>query len=595
MLRRAALFRWWARSIPDHAADPAAAASPRDTAGAPKAAAQGGLGWYWTQHPAVQDRINLLISGKRTVDAYGHLADFLDENGITRPLGACATLGCGTGGLERDLLARGLVAAIDGYDPSQAAITQARHLAAEQNLRAVQYHVADFRTTCLLENRFDAIFTHSSMTHVDGLEPLIANVRRALKTDGVFHLYEYIGPNRFQWTDRQLQLINGFLDQLPEHLRRTPHGPKALLERPPVEQMIADNPTLAAQSANIMGALAEAFEIVEFRPFGGTLLHMGLADIAQNFEPTDPEAMEHLRRFFDLEDRMVANGAIGSDFAVITARPRLANAPVRSVVAGRPPAPFGMAPTRQLRAPGPVRSGLDLTVSKADTMLTTNDPHYLAVGESALAIIQRHLGGKTPANILDLPCGFGRVTRALRALFPHTAITASDLDRPGVDFTAYQFGARGVYSVPDFRDLDLGDTYDLIWVGSLMTHLPADTTKHLLAALARSLTLDGLAFVTLQGPSIIPRLRETGYGLPEGSAEKVIEEFERTGFGYRDYVGGEDMYGVSLSNDHYGISLTGEPWMRAATAECGLQLQAYELQAWDNHHDVAVVRRAKGS
>ena len=586
MLRLAALFRRQTRPATHlPAEDPR---GPNDDAPPPLPAM---ASWYWTQHPAVRDRINLLISGHRTVDAYGHLASFLDDIDVVRPLPSCATLGCGHGGLERDLVNRGLVVEIDGYDQSEAAIAEARRLAADQGLGSIHYHVADLQH--LPDGRFDAVFTHSSIDRVDGLEQVFASVRRALKPGGVFHLHEFVGPSRFQWTDIQLDLINSFLDTLPERLRQTPLGPKAPVHRPPLAQMIAENPTMAARSSEIRDVLAEEFDIVEDRPFGGTLLHMGLGDIAQNFDPANPEDTAHLQRFFELEDRMVANGTIGSDFAVLTGRPRQAG--MQRGSAAQPPAPFGMAPMRQLRpSPGPLRPGLDLTVSKADTMMS-NDPHYLSVGESALAIVERALGGMEPASILDLPCGFGRVTRVLRARFPQASITVSDLDRPGVDFSAYRFGARGVYSVQDFRELDLGETYDLIWVGSLMTHLPAQTTKHLLAMLARSLTPRGLAFVTLQGPSIIPRLRETGYGLSQGYAEQVIEEFERTGFGYRDYVGGEDVYGVSLTNDHYGISLTDQPWMRAALEECGLQMHAYEVRAWDDHHDVVIARRAQAA
>lgn len=245
--------------------------------------------------------------------------------------------------------------------------------------------------------------------------------------------------------------------------------------------------------------------------------------------------------------------------------------------------------TRQLDVPpGFAYPGLNLTVSNADTMLGGNDSHYLSVGQSALDVIERALGGVEPRNILDLPCGFGRVTRALRARFPGAAITVSDLDRPGVDFSALEFDARSAYSVRDFQELDLGEVYDLIWVGSLMTHLPALQTKRLISALGRHLSPSGVAIITLQGPSVIPLLRKTGYGLPPGGGQAVIEEYQRTGFGYGDYGGGADLYGVSLTNDHYGISLTDETWMRASLEELGLQLHAYEVQAWDNHHDVAV-------
>ncbi|MGG5887557.1 methyltransferase [Falsiroseomonas sp. HC035] len=48
--------------------------------------------------------------------------------------------------------------------------------------------------------------------------------------------------------------------------------------------------------------------------------------------------------------------------------------------------------------------------------------------------MERALGEAEPQKILDLPCGFGRVTRVLRVRFPHASITACDLDREGVEF-----------------------------------------------------------------------------------------------------------------------------------------------------------------
>ena len=50
---------------------------------------------------------------------------------------------------------------------------------------------------------------------------------------------------------------------------------------------------------------------------------------------------------------------------------------------------------------------------------------------------------------------------------------------------------------------------------------------------------------------------------------------------------------MSLTNDNYGISLADEAWMGAALEECGLRLCAYEVQAWDGHHDIAAARIAE--
>ncbi len=194
-----------------------------------------------------------------------------------------------------------------------------------------------------------------------------------------------------------------------------------------------------------------------------------------------------------------------------------------------------------------------------------------------------------PAPSSDLPSGFGRVTRVLRARWPDAAITASDLDLQGLAFCAARMGARPIASVRDFHDLRLGDTYDLIWVGSLITHLPARQTREFFKAMSRHMTERSTLVVSTCGPSIIPRLREKGYGLTPEAAAAVIEEYERTGFGYRDYGGG-DQYGVALTNENYGISLTDENWLRRALAECGLRVDAYHARSWDDHHDVVVAR-----
>src|SRR5438309_514355 len=70
----------------------------------------------------------------------------------------------------------------------------------------------------------DAVFAHQSVHHVERLEALYATVRDALRPDAVFHLHEFVGPSRFQWSDAQLRLVNGLLDELPARLRRLPSG-----------------------------------------------------------------------------------------------------------------------------------------------------------------------------------------------------------------------------------------------------------------------------------------------------------------------------------------------------------------------------------
>src|SRR5258708_14501308 len=120
------------------------------------------------------------------------------------------------------------------------------------------------------------------------------------------------------------------------------------------------------------------------------------------------------------------------------------------------------------------------TLSPKDEMFEGNEAHYLGVGESALECIRRSLAAaEVPEHrvrrILDLPCGYGRVLRYLRAEFPEAEITACDLQHEGVDFCAQTFGATPVYSHWDPAKIPLPDDwFDLIWVGSLLPHVDAE-------------------------------------------------------------------------------------------------------------------------
>ena len=280
-------------------------------------------GWYWMAHPMVRTRLNVLASGDPATDAYGHFANLLRHRGVSLPIGRAVSLGCGFGGLERDLAARGIIAEIDAYDIAPGAIAEARRLAEEGGFTGLRYHVADLEHEPIEAGAVDVVFAHSSVHHVERLEALFASVNAMLKPGGMFHLYEYVGPTRFQWTDAQIDGINRFLERLPPRLRMLPSGhPRPLQTRPTIGTMIAVDPSEAIRSSDIIPLLGEYFDVLETRMLGGTLLHLGLADIAQNFDPDSPDDRAVLESFFAEEDAGLRDGTIASDFAVITVAKR---------------------------------------------------------------------------------------------------------------------------------------------------------------------------------------------------------------------------------------------------------------------------------
>jgi SAM-dependent methyltransferase len=188
------------------------------------------------------------------------------------------------------------------------------------------------------------------------------------------------------------------------------------------------------------------------------------------------------------------------------------------------------------------RARIDATLSPNDEMFSGDLDDYLGVAETAIAQIAHAMAltGRTDCRrILDLPCGHGRVLRALRAVFADAELTACDINRDGVDFCAAQFEALPVYSTIDPHKVPLDGTFDLIWVGSLLTHLDAARCRAFLRFFCDRLAPDGLLLVSTHGRNAIRR-----WPREDKRLARIRRDFEKKGFGYADHAGTSG-YGTS--------------------------------------------------
>ncbi len=170
---------------------------------------------------------------------------------------------------------------------------------------------------------YDISFASSALHHIAKLEHVLDEVHKALKPGCFFIANEFVGPSRFQWTDKQLQVINELLALLPPRYRadlRRPGHIKSRLERPTVVQMLLSDPSEAVRSAEIIPLIRQRFEIVQQTDFGGTILHMLLSDIVGNFAPESEADVTIVRLLCYLEKTLIAEGVLPSDFTLIVAR-----------------------------------------------------------------------------------------------------------------------------------------------------------------------------------------------------------------------------------------------------------------------------------
>ncbi len=229
-------------------------------------------------------------------------------------------------------------------------------------------------------------------------------------------------------------------------------------------------------------------------------------------------------------------------------------------------------------------------ISPRDEMYFGTLRPYFAVGLSGLECVEEAMdaaGIRSVERVLDLPSGHGRVLRFLVARFPDARFTACDLNRDGVRFCADTFGARAIVSRPDIDALMLDESFDLIWCGSLVTHLDGSAVDSLLRFFHRHLTPSGLLVFSTHGEQASRNLRDGKlfrYGLDRDTAERVLRSYATSGFGYADYA---------ASAPGYGVSFTAPAWIRNTLAQLGGWREVYfGERRWDGHHDIFGVVRA---
>lgn len=198
---------------------------------------------------------------------------------------------------------------------------------------------------------------------------------------------------------------------------------------------------------------------------------------------------------------------------------------------------------------------------------------YLWAGASALRCIRTAMvvaGSEAPRSILDFPCGHGRVLRVLKAAFPEAGLAAGDIDTGAVDFCARAFDATPIYAREDPQKMQIDGSYDLIWSGSLLTHLPAHRWADFLTFFETLLAPGGLLVLTLHGRHDEDAL--VTMQLAEDQVPGIQSQYDEQGFGYAEY----------RFHPRYGIAIASPAWVAGLIrARTRLELVNYAPESWE--------------
>jgi len=233
------------------------------------------------------------------------------------------SIGCSTGQNELKWVKSTHFNRLIAHDLSNERIAYAKNQADREGYsHIIQFFVSDFFDIKVRENEYDIITAEGSLHHLKNIDEVVRRIKRMLKKDGYLIVNDFVGPCRFQWTDRQLEIVNGLLTIIPNRYRKRIYSGsiKKRHYKPGRLTMIVNDPSEAVESSNILPSIRKHFNIVELKEYGGTILHILLNEIAHNFISTNEESKQILKLCFEVEDLMLKMKEIQSDYVFLAAQ-----------------------------------------------------------------------------------------------------------------------------------------------------------------------------------------------------------------------------------------------------------------------------------
>jgi 2-polyprenyl-3-methyl-5-hydroxy-6-metoxy-1,4-benzoquinol methylase len=253
--------------------------------------------------PEITDKWNEIISGNSRVI----YEDYVYEKYLKGKTGLkLLSVGCGEGFHDRNFAKYDCFESILGLDYSPESIRIAQENAKEGNLN-INYICGDFYQKDFNE-KYDVILFSSSLHHFDKIDFFLKNtIKPLLKDDGILVVFEFVGPNRLQWRENQLNKANELLRQIPNRYKVFYDGQtiKKKVYKPGYLRMLMVDPSEAIDSEAIVPALKKHFKIIEEKNLGWNILHILLKGIAHNFLNEEEETKKLINELIEYEYEFV--------------------------------------------------------------------------------------------------------------------------------------------------------------------------------------------------------------------------------------------------------------------------------------------------
>ena len=219
-------------------------------------------GNYWNDLPEVREYMCKNLTGDKDKWWIADIQDrfcpkpFTFENALF--------LCDGNGWLSREFIDKKIVKHAVAFDWSTELLLEAEE---KRGQRDIHYFQADVNTITFPDNTFDLIVNNAALHHVQFLNRLNLILSRALKPEGFFINFDYVGPRRNQYSLSHWKKIIAFNKKLPFEIRHE------ALHYPHLPTMLAADPTEAIHSDEIIKTMQRYFNLLEQHDTNGGLAY----------------------------------------------------------------------------------------------------------------------------------------------------------------------------------------------------------------------------------------------------------------------------------------------------------------------------------
>ena len=260
----------------------------------------------WWQSKRIIRHINKLVCGADVAGFSQGLVEWVRARaGSQLPFGKGISVGGGAGQKEMELMRQGIVHTFDIYEYSDVRIQTGINLAKTNGLESrVHFVHGDAFGLVVPEQQYDFVHWNNALHHMLDVDRAVAWSKDVLRPGGLFYMDDFVGASRFQWPDEQLELATRI-----RHIFKStkfmadPRGGagslREIVARPNKDKLIEDDPSEAADSEQIIGAIHKHFPNVDFKATGGVVYHLALNDMLHNFDEEDDKVLIDLLMLID--------------------------------------------------------------------------------------------------------------------------------------------------------------------------------------------------------------------------------------------------------------------------------------------------------